>query len=79
MMKRVQSLLEDRFSFTSPNQQDSDLLLLINGCPRSCADEDSNRKKIPTRSVTGESDFENLIDWLTVLGEKGEINDTDRY
>lgn len=72
MIQKVQSLMEDRFFFLPHDQQDLDLLLLMNGCPRACADENSNRSEIPYCSILGENDFETLINWLITLNGQGE-------
>jgi len=70
MVERVQSRLEDRFLFLRHDQQDLDGLILINGCPRSCASENLNRIEAPHLSIAGESGFENLVNWLVDLDEK---------
>jgi hypothetical protein len=70
MVERVQSRLEDRFLFLRHDRQDLDVLVLINGCPRSCATENLDHKEVPYRSIVGEKDFETLIEWLTGLNEK---------
>lgn len=79
LIHRVQSLMEDRFSFLQHGQQCLDLLLLINGCPRACAVGNLYKPEVPYHSITVESDFENLILWLMVLDEKGEKNGTNCY
>ncbi len=71
MVERVQSRLEGRFLFLRHDQQELDGLILINGCPRSCASQDLNHIEAPHLSVAGESDFKSLIDWLEGLYEKG--------
>jgi hypothetical protein len=73
MIQRLQCLLEDRFTFAVEELQDSDIIVLVNGCPRACADKNSNRPEVPSRSIIGESDFKNLIDWLEGLDEKGDF------
>jgi hypothetical protein len=71
MVERVQSRLEDRFLFLRHDQQDLDGLILINGCPRSCANENLDHiGEVPHLSMAGESDFENLVNWLIDLDEK---------
>jgi len=70
MVERVQSRLEDRFLFLRHDQQDLDGLILINGCPRSCASENLNRIEAPHFSIAGERDFKSLIDWLMALEKK---------
>ena len=67
MVQRVQSLMKDRFLFLRHNQQDLDVLVLMNGCPRACAGKDLNQIKIPCRSIIGEIEFKSLIYWLTAL------------
>jgi hypothetical protein len=48
-------------------------MLLVSGCPRACANKNSNHPEVPSRSIVGESDFKSLIDWLVALDEKGDI------
>jgi len=73
MIQQVQSLLKDRFTFSIHGQQDLDIMLLVSGCPRACANKNSNHPEVPSRSIVGESDFKSLIDWLVALDEKGDI------
>jgi len=73
MVQQVQSLLKDRFIFSINDQQDSDIMLFVCGCPRACADKDSNHPQVPSRSVSGESDFKSLVDWLEGFGAKGDL------
>lgn len=71
MVERVQFRMQDRFLFLSHDQQGPDGLILINGCPRSCASRNLNHIEAPHLSIAGESDFKSLIDWLEGLYEKG--------
>ena len=73
MVQQVQSVLKDRFIFSVSDQEDSDIMLLVCGCPRACAHKDSNNLKVPSRSITGESDFKSLVGWLGGLAEKGDF------
>jgi sulfite reductase beta subunit-like hemoprotein len=73
MIQQVQSLLKDRFTFSIHDQQDLDIMVLVSGCPRACANKNSNHPEVPSRSIVGESDFKSLIDWLVALDEKGDI------
>jgi hypothetical protein len=73
MIQRVQSLLEDRFIFSVDDLQDLDVMVLVSGCPRACANENSNHPEVPSRLIVGESDFKSLIDWLEGLDEKGDF------
>jgi hypothetical protein len=73
MIQQIQSLLKGRFIFSNHHQQDLDILVLVNGCPRACANKNSNRPEVPSRSIVGESDFKNLINWLVALDEKGDL------
>ncbi|MBP1694957.1 MAG: hypothetical protein H6Q41_145 [Deltaproteobacteria bacterium] len=70
MVERVQFRMRDRFLFLSHDQQERDGLILINGCPRSCASRNLNHIEAPHLSIAGESDFENLVNWLINLDEK---------
>ena len=70
IVERVRSRLKDRFLFLRYDQQDLDVLVLINGCPRSCATKNLEYKEVPYRSIVAENDFETLMDWLTALNEK---------
>jgi hypothetical protein len=67
IIDRLQSRLKDQILFLRNDQKGLDVLVLINGCPRSCAIENSNDKEIPCHSIAGENDFEILIDWLRSL------------
>jgi 4-hydroxybutyrate CoA-transferase len=73
MVQQVQSVLKDRFIFSVNDQQDSDIMLLVCGCPRACADKNSNDLNVPSRSIIGEGDFKSLIDWLEGLDAKGDF------
>jgi hypothetical protein len=73
MVYQVQSLLKDRFIFSIYGQQDSDIMMFVCGCPRACSNKNSNHPEVPSRSMTGESDFKSLIDWLEGLDEKGDF------
>jgi hypothetical protein len=72
MIQRLQSLLEDRFIFAVDDLQDSHVVVLVSGCPRACADKNSNRPEVPSRSLIGESDFKSLVDWMERLDGKGD-------
>jgi hypothetical protein len=71
MVRRVKSLMGDRFLFLRNDQQGLDALVLINGCHRACAGQDLNQTKIPNRSFTEEREFESLIEWLKTMDRKG--------
>jgi hypothetical protein len=73
MVQQVQSLLKDRFIFSIYDQQDSDIMVFVCGCPRACASKNSNHPEVPSRSMIGEGDFRSLIDWLEGLDEKGAL------
>jgi hypothetical protein len=73
MIQRVQSLFKDRFIFSIHDQQDLDIRVLVSGCPRACADKNSNHPEVPSRSITGENDFKILTHWLATLDEKGDF------
>jgi hypothetical protein len=70
VIQAVQSRLGDRFLFIRPDQRDLDGMLLINGCVRSCATENFDHRETAYFSISGEKDFELLIDWLTALGKR---------
>jgi len=72
MIQRLQSLLEDRFIFAVDDLQDSDIMLLVSGCPRACADRDSGSFDGPSHSILGENDFKSLITWLTAFDRNGD-------
>jgi hypothetical protein len=73
MVQQVQSLLKDRFIFSVNDLQDLDVMVLVSGCPRACANKKSNHPEVPSRLIVGESDFKSLIDWLEGLDEKGDF------
>ena len=72
VIQRVQSSLGDRFLFLRHDQKGLDLLILANGCPRACADQDLKETRVPCRSVTAESEFDSLVEWLAGLDRKGD-------
>jgi hypothetical protein len=69
MIQKVESLLENRFIFAVDNVQDSDIMMLVSGCPRACADKDSGNLKVPSQSIAGENDLESLIKWLIAFDQ----------
>ena len=71
VIQRLQSLLEDRFIFAVDDLQDSDIMVLVSGCPRACANRNSGSSDVPSHPVFGEDDFESLIKWLTALDQEG--------
>ena len=73
MMERIQFRFSDRFLFLRHDEPDIDVLILMSGCPRACAAEDLNTTKIPNCLVTGEDDFDSLIDWLKSVDRKGDF------
>ena len=74
MVQQLQSLLEKQFIFSDAEQQGIDLLVLVNGCPRICANDKAlNYPEVPFRSIIGESDFKSLARFLVVFDKKGEI------
>ncbi len=72
MIQRVQSLLENRFIFAVHDPQDSDIMVLVSGCPRACADKNSSNLEVPCQSIFGENDFESLIKWLTAFDQEDD-------
>ncbi len=73
MVQQLQSLLEKQFIFTDGEQQDIDLLVFVNGCPRSCANEKAlNHPEVPIRSIIGESDFKDIARFLLCFDKKGD-------
>jgi hypothetical protein len=73
MVQQVQSLLKDRFIFSIDDQQDSDIMVFVCGCPRACANKNSKYPEDSSRLIIGENDFKSLIDWLEGLVEKGDF------
>ena len=74
MVEWLQSRLKDQILLSRYNQPGLDALVLVNGCPRSCATENLNHKEVPCYSTVGEKDFGTLIDWLTALNETLNFN-----
>lgn len=72
IVQRAQSQFNHQFVFVHHDQQDIDGMILMSGCPRACSAQDLGRT-INHFSVTGENDFESLMDWLKLLADiKGE-------
>ena len=67
MIERVQSQLRDQILFLRYDEQGLDGLILVNGCPRSCAAKDLSHKEILCHSITAESELETLIEKLTAF------------
>jgi hypothetical protein len=67
MIKRVQSQLKDQIFFLRHDEQGLDGLILVNGCPRSCAVQTANHGEIFCHSITRENDFGTLIERLTAF------------
>jgi hypothetical protein len=73
MVQQLQSLLEKRFIFTDGERQDIDLLVFVNGCPRSCANERAlDRPEVPFQSMMAEDDFKGLARFLLHFDNKGD-------
>jgi len=73
MIERVQFRFNDQFLFLRYDEPDIDVLVLMSGCHRACAGKDLNTAKIPLCLVTGENDFNTLINWLKSLDQKGDF------
>jgi hypothetical protein len=73
MIYQVQSQLKNQFLFLRHDEPGIEAMIFVSGCPRACACRDMNPKGIPHCSVTGENDFENLMNWLASLNEKGDF------
>jgi len=72
VVQRAQSLLKDRFILSVDDAQDSDIMVLVSGCPRACADKNSGKFEPPSQSILGENDFEDLIKWLAAFDQEGD-------
>jgi len=70
MIERVQSQLREQILFLRHDEQGLDGLILVNGCPRSCATKDLSPKEIFCHSITAESDLEALIESLTAFNKQ---------
>lgn len=67
LIDRVKFRFDNQFYFLRHDSPDIDIFIFVNGCPRACATKDLDSLKIPYYSLTGENDFKNLINWLTLL------------
>jgi len=70
IIQQVQSSLGDRYIFLSSKQKGLNGLLLINGCPRSCAIKKFDQEETAYFSISGENDFGLLINWLKALDKQ---------
>ena len=73
MTERVQFRFNDQFLFLRHDDPDIEGLILMSGCHRTCASQDVNPTEIPHCSITGENDFDTLINWLKTLDQKGDF------
>ncbi len=73
LMERVQVRFSNRFVFLRHDEPDMDALILVGGCHRVCAGEHLDAAAIPHCLVTGEDDFDSLINWLNLLDRKGDL------
>jgi len=73
MIERVQFRFNDQFLFLRHDDPDIEGLILMSGCHRTCASQDVNPTEIPHCSITGENDFDTLINWLKTLDQKGDF------
>jgi hypothetical protein len=69
LIRRAQASVEDRFLFLGYEEQDLCALVFVEGCPRACACVDLKQGRLPSRSITEETDLGGLIDWLCALNE----------
>jgi len=72
VVQRAQSLLKDRFIFSVDDVQDSDIMVLVSGCPRACAERNSDSLEAYSHSILGENDFQSLINWLAAFDQEGD-------
>ena len=72
IIEKVKFRLGDQFFFCQVGNEEGEALVLVSGCPRACAGQELNQGKYTCYSITGESGYEALIDWLRAVGKKGE-------
>lgn len=72
MIQQIQARCPDRYLFLRYDEPEIDAMVFINGCHRACAIQDLPPSEISSYSVTGKSDFKNLIAYLLSLDEKGD-------
>jgi hypothetical protein len=72
MIEKVRFRLGDQFLFCQHGDEEIEALVLVSGCPRACAGQGLNQEQNTCFSITGESGFEALIDWLTAVIKKGD-------
>ena len=70
LIQRAQALVEGRFLFLGYEERDLCALVFVEGCPRACGCVDLKQGGLPSRSITEETDFESLINWLRALDRK---------
>ena len=70
MVHRIASLAGDRVLFIRHDQNPLGGLIAVNGCPRACGVNDLALQSGSCYSITGEGDWNGLVEWLTALSKK---------
>jgi hypothetical protein len=73
IVDKIQFRFGDKFLFHRYSEQEGEALILVSGCHRTCAGQGLHQEQNSCYSLTGEGDFETLIEWLTTLEEKGDF------
>lgn len=72
MVEKIKFLVGGQFDFLHYDQGDFDGLLFIQGCERACAFGNLNPRETPYFSVTKETEWRKVIDWLGHLNREND-------
>lgn len=66
IIQGVRFQLRDQIFLARHDEKDIEALIIVNGCPRACTDQDL-KQNVSSYSITGENDLADLINWLKAL------------
>jgi hypothetical protein len=70
LVMAFESTVKDLYEFSCHEEEDDDIIVFVNGCPRACADDNSTCRGIPFFSIIEADGFKNLAEWLASIRKK---------